>query len=250
MRAPRRGARGRPLVAVFLLAAAAGAGAADPDRLPPPAPRPDRGAVAAALRVIQNTCFGLYPPDLLRRMTGKEGPVPEEVRSDPRLQMKYLATEGIAGKGLFYPSLLDELLPAFEATVRPGASFLDLGSGDGRVVFMATLFGADATGIEYDRDIHRIAKSARRALRDIVGPGRARLKRGDFFAVDYAGTDVLFYFASGSYSERRLFDKIALEMHAGAVFLLAHGQWDSLPDLPLLAEYGVVRVFGPPAPAP
>jgi SAM-dependent methyltransferase len=179
-------------------------------------------------------------------MSGKEGAAPEAIRVDPEGQMRYLGTEEVTGKGLFYPSRLEEILPALRATLRPERTFLDLGSGDGRVVFLAAVLGARATGIEYDRALHRVAREARRRLAGVVDPARAALRRGDFFALDLDRYDVLFYFGSGSYSEPRLFEKIAREMRPGSVFLLAHGREDSLPPLPLLATYGVVRIYAPP----
>jgi len=130
---------------------------------------------------IQIVCFESYPERLVRRMSGRRGPVPEAVRSDPQLQVKYLKSEWVVRKGLFYPTWIDELLPALQAAVRPGARFLDLGSGDGRVVFMAAAMGARATGIEFNRELHRLAGQARGRLGDILDIDRAVLKRGDFF---------------------------------------------------------------------
>src|SRR5712664_3261784 len=125
------------------------------------------GVSIETLKRIQTTCFDLYPPALVEQMSGRSGPVPEAVRADPRLQVKYLKTEERVAKGLFYPSILEDLLPALQAYVRPDTRFLDLGSGDGRVVFMAALLGARATGIEYDREMHRIALKARERLRNL-----------------------------------------------------------------------------------
>jgi SAM-dependent methyltransferase len=203
----------------------------------------DRAGFLDRVREIQVVCFATYPADLVARMSGREGPIPDAVRSDPRLQVKYLKTEEVVAKGLFYPSLLDELLPAFEATVRPGARFLDLGSGDGRVVFLAALLGAHATGIEYDRRLHRIALEARRRLEEIVPTDRALLHRSDFFRADLAAYDVLFYFGSGSYAEDRMLAKLGREMREDAVLLLAHGPPAVLPGLTLIASYGPVQAY-------
>jgi SAM-dependent methyltransferase len=204
----------------------------------------------ATIREIQNVCFSLYPPELLQRMSGRPGPPPEEVRLNPPLQMKYLSTEEKAEKGLFYPSLLEDYLPAFEAEVRPGGRFLDLGSGDGRVVFLAAVLGADATGIEYDGAIHDIALAARRRLRRIVPAGRATLKQGDFFEEEVSRYDVIFYFGDGTYLEDRMLAKLRREMRPGAVLLLAHMPEDPGGFEPL-SRFGVVRSYrraAPPGP--
>jgi SAM-dependent methyltransferase len=208
----------------------------------PAAGVPSEIDLRATIREIQNVCFVLYPPELLRRMSGRPGPPPEEVRLNPSLQMKYLSTEENAEKGLFYPSLLEDYLPAFTAEVRPGRRFLDLGSGDGRVVFLAAVLGADATGIEYDRSIHEIALAARRRLRRIIPAGRATLKQGDFLKEDVSRYDVIFYFGDGTYLQDRMIAKLQLEMGPGATLLLAH-----MPDDPEgfdpVARYGVVRSY-------
>lgn len=196
---------------------------------------------------VQNVCFSLYPPELLQRMSGRPGPPPEEVRLNPPLQMKYLSAEEKAEKGLFYPSLLEEYLPAFTAEVRPGRRFLDLGSGDGRVVFLAAALGADATGIEYDRPLHDMAREARRRLRRTVPARRATLKQGDFLEEDVSRYDVIFYFGDGSYLQDRMLAKLAREMRPGATLLLAHVPEDPGGFDPL-ARYGVVRSYRRAAP--
>jgi len=227
--------RGHLLALLALAALATGA----PHAASEPVLAPD---LAAAAREIQNVCFATYPPELLARMTGREEPVPDDVRSDPRLQIKYLRTEDVSTKGLFYPSLLDDLIPAFQAEVRPGRRFLDLGSGDGRIVFLAALLGADATGIEYERDLDHLARRARRRLAHLVPIERARLRRGDFFKEDFSRYDVLFYYGHGSYLEKRLLEKMVREMREGSVALIAFMR-RTPPGLELVATHGDVRVY-------
>lgn len=226
-----------PLPAVLALAALA-LGAPDPAAEPVPVPD-----LADAAREIQNICFSTYPPEMLSRMSGREGPVPDDVLSDPRLQIEYLKTEDKAAKGLFYPSLLEELIPAFRAEIRPGQRFLDLGSGDGRVVFLAALLGAHATGIEYDGTLHRLAEQARDRLAHLVPTDRARLKQGDFFKEDFSRYDVLFYYwGHGSFLEKELLEKIAREMRGGEVAMVAFMTTTPV-GLELIATHGDVRVY-------
>ncbi|MFQ5876914.1 MAG: SAM-dependent methyltransferase, partial [Acidobacteriota bacterium] len=197
---------------------------------------------AGILRRIQNTCFSEYPPEMVRRMSRTDGPLPEEIPRDPARRQKFLKTEETVERGLFYPSLLEDLLPSFEAILRPGARFLDLGSGDGRVVFLAALLGADATGIEYDRRLHRIARRSRARLEEILDTDRAVLRRGDFFDEDLGRYDVLFYFARGSFGEDRLLEKIRDEMRPDATLLIS---FPSGPPsgLSLIARYGDVHAY-------
>jgi SAM-dependent methyltransferase len=206
----------------------------------------DQGATQAvlreAIREIQNVCFATYPQKLIESMSGRPGPVPEEIHDDPGLRQKFLKSEEIVTKGLFYPSLLEDLLPAFTAVVRPGKTFLDLGSGDGRVVFLAAHLQAHATGIEYDRTLHRIARRARRQLTHLFEPERATLRRGDFFEADLARYDLLYYFGKGSYGEGRLIDKIRREIREDAILLLSYPQSPPPGFIPI-AHYGAVTTY-------
>jgi SAM-dependent methyltransferase len=178
--------------------------------------------LAAMLRRIQTTCFALYSPEMLRQMSVSDAQAPETIRDDPRGQVKYLKSEENVARGLFYPSILEDLLPAFTATVRPDARVLDLGSGDGRAVFMAALLGARAEGVEFDRSLHRIAIEARGRLQDRIDPRHAVLRRGDFFPEDFRPYDILFYYGSGCSMESRLLDKLHREMNDSAILILAY----------------------------
>ena len=108
--------------------------------------------------------------------------------------------------------------------------------------------GARATGIEYDRALHRIAIEARHRLSGLVDPDRAVLRRGDFFRADYAEYDVLYYYKSGAYAETRLGLKIAAELRPDAVLLVLAGEPEHFPDLEPVAAYGPVRAFRRGAP--
>jgi len=159
--------------AVFLAALCSGAAA---DFFPASAARSDAppSARVGAVRRIQNVCFAARPPSLLKSLTGHDA-VPAEVRDDPARQMKAFVDVDRREKGLFYPTSLDDVLDAFESEVRPGMRLLDLGSGDGRVVFLSALLGADATGVEWEESLHRIALESRDRLADLVPKRRARL---------------------------------------------------------------------------
>ncbi len=226
------------LLAVLICgAASAAADAGGITPVPPEAPGLDDLATR-----IQVVCFEAYPEKLVRRMSGRPGPVPGEVRADPRLQAKYLKSEEVVRKGLFYPTLLDELLPALQAALRPGNRFIDLGSGDGRVVFLAAAMGAEAVGIEFDRRLHRLAATARNHLGGMIDIDRAVLRRGDFLKEDLSVYDVLFYFASGSSVEDRLLAKLRREMRPDAILVLAHPQ-GPVPRFIRVAEHGVAGLY-------
>ena len=86
-------------------------------------------------------------PDLLAAMASGAREVPDEVEADPKAQMQFLDKEIPLDKGLFYPSLLEELLPVFQQYVFPETRFLDLGSGDGRALFLANVLGSLWVGL-------------------------------------------------------------------------------------------------------
>lgn len=198
--------------------------------------------LAALARDIQNTCFELYPGELLARMASDDGAPSAEVRGDPGLQQKYLISEDVVEKGLFYPARLEELLPAFKALVKDGVRFLDLGSGDGRVVFLAALRGARATGIEYDRTLHRVARRCRRKLAESLPADRIELRRGDFFQEDWSRYDVIFYYVDGSFNQSGIQRKLLDELRDDALLLLYHPQ-EPFPGVEEIAFYGNVHVF-------
>ncbi len=71
---------------------------------------------------IQRECLRAYPPEMLAEMASGSKQVPPQVEENPKAQMQFLDKEIPRDKGLFYPSLLDELVPAFEAYLGPEVS--------------------------------------------------------------------------------------------------------------------------------
>jgi ubiquinone/menaquinone biosynthesis C-methylase UbiE len=75
------------------------------------------------------------------------------------------------------------------AGTKPGEKMFDLGSGDGRIVIMAAKkFEADATGIEFDADLHRQSSERIKAL---GLDKKARVIHGDIMVQDYSGANVI-----------------------------------------------------------
>ena len=64
--------------------------------------------------------------------------------------------------------------------------FIDLGSGDGKVVMIASLF-TNATGVEFDSELHEKAVE----IRDNLGI-KAELICGDFLKMDISNYDLVF----------------------------------------------------------
>ncbi len=185
---------------------------------------PEPGVRQAALDRVQRECLRAYPAELLAEMASGAREIPAEVESDPKAQMQFLDKEVPLDKGLFYPVLLEDMLPAFERYVSPGDRFLDLGSGDGRAVFMANLLGADAVGIEYDKQMVKISRRAQKALGDLVDPDRLTFVRGDYFESSWSGYDVVFYFDLSSFEPERVRRKLRREMDPGAHLIVGFEQ--------------------------
>jgi predicted RNA methylase len=85
------------------------------------------------------------------------------------------------------PSIVQKMLEV--AGLNKGEKMFDLGSGDGRIVIMATsLFKADATGVELDPAL------ARQSSDEIRRKGldkTARIIAGDILKQDYSSADVV-----------------------------------------------------------
>ncbi len=182
---------------------------------------------------IQHECLRLYPPALLAKMASGAREIPAEVESAPEEQMQFLDKEIPLDKGLFYPVLLEDMLPAFERYLSPGKRFLDLGSGDGRVVFMAAVLGADAVGIEYDKQMVKISRRAGKALSELLDPKSWRIKKGDFFRSSWSGYGVIFFFDLSSFEPERVRQKLQHEMDPGAILIVGFEQ-SPFPGLELV----------------
>jgi tRNA1(Val) A37 N6-methylase TrmN6 len=86
------------------------------------------------------------------------------------------------------PELIVEKMLKF-GELKPGEKMFDLGSGDGRIVIMAAQkFKADATGVEFDKDL---AKQSSERIRKLGLQSRARIINGDIMQQDYASADLV-----------------------------------------------------------
>jgi SAM-dependent methyltransferase len=99
------------------------------------------------------------------------------------------------------------------ADVQPDEVVYDLGSGDGRVLFMAARrFGARAVGIEIDP----LRTLWTRTLITILGlQGQVKVVRGDFFNQDLSQANVVTVYLLPK-TNVRLMKKLRRELHPGA----------------------------------
>ena len=103
-----------------------------------------------------------------------------------RLPMK---DTGIGYWGISPLNEVFEILTA--ARLERYKSFIDLGSGDGRVVMLASLF-TKAEGIEADPWLHSVAMRIKERLSTIPGIKNAKLHQKDFMGHDLSRYDLLF----------------------------------------------------------
>ena len=125
---------------------------------------------------------------------------------------RYQKTE----KGSFGPTDLIDINECFGIFIKPGMAFLDLGSGDGRVIFLAALYGANATGIEYNETLYKISTEAAKELSKSLKIKNINFIKGDYFAYDFSKYDI-FYLFGENISE--LEKKLSREMKKNSLLI-------------------------------
>jgi hypothetical protein len=93
------------------------------------------------------------------------------------------------GVGFWGGAIAEEVFEAFKRIkLHKFRSFLDLGSGDGRVVLIASLFGVKAVGVEVDDELFNKSLEIQRKL----NMPNAIFYNNDYFDHHFSGYDVLF----------------------------------------------------------
>lgn len=140
------------------------------------------------------------------------------------------------GEGIYMAARLDEVFDAMRAAgLKSGDRFIDLGSGDGRVVCAAAALGAAARGVELDESLHARALDTAQSL--IADHPRLdiRLGRGDFFDEDLKDWDVIFYYGGGNTKrQRKLYARLESELKPGARLIIYRTARDPALQLTLL----------------
>lgn len=114
-------------------------------------------------------------------------------------------------KGIYGTSGMDRIHDFFrQIRLENCSSFLDLGSGDGRVVLIASLF-TKATGIEFDKELSDKAKQTC----DSLGM-ECTLIEGDYLKHDFTQYDIIFINPDHEFNE--LDEKLSKELK-GTLFV-------------------------------
>lgn len=97
--------------------------------------------------------------------------------------------------------------------LKPGETFYDLGSGDGRTVIMAVQeFGARAVGVEMREDL---AKKALATIQELGIQDRVTIVQSDLFKVNVTHADVVFLYLTTSANDK-IRPKLEKELPPGA----------------------------------
>lgn len=113
------------------------------------------------------------------------------------------------GKGFWNASIADEVYQTFKTIkLHQFKNFLDIGSGDGKVVLIASLFCKNADGIEIDKFLHNKAVEIKNKFKI----NNIAFHNGDFFLHDFSKYDALFL-APDAPLERGLENKLLREMN-------------------------------------
>lgn len=123
-------------------------------------------------------------------------------------------------KGFWNAAISDEIYEAFnKIKLSQFKSFLDLGSGDGKVVLIASLFCRNAEGIEIDDFLHNKAiEMQKKFMRNNV-----LFHKKDFFGHDFSKYDVLFL-SPDAPLERGIENKLLKEMNGKLIHYGHHFQ--------------------------
>lgn len=93
------------------------------------------------------------------------------------------------GIGFWGPSIADEVYQAFKKLgLHKYKNFLDLGSGDGKIALIASLFCKNSHGIEYDQELHKKAIEIQKRLK----LRNVKLVNDDFMDYNISKHDIIF----------------------------------------------------------
>ena len=123
-------------------------------------------------------------------------------------------------KGFWNAAIADEIYEAFRIIkLNQFKNFLDVGSGDGKVVLIASLFCKNAEGIEIDKFLHDKAIEMRNKFKI----NNAIFHNKDFFEHDFSKYGVLFL-APDTSLDRGLENKLLKEMKGRLIHYGHHFQ--------------------------
>jgi len=113
----------------------------------------------------------------------------------------------------YVPTKKADLTRLFEhVKLRKGAKLVDMGSGDGRVLILASKKGFKATGYELNPILALISKIRLQRFK------QSKVMIKSYWAADISKADVVFIFSAQPFMGR-LFDKLQNELKPGAIVI-------------------------------
>jgi len=208
-------------------------------------------SVTAIIMLLSTPCFcgqEIIKKELIEQIKASCG------HSYPYDLMLKFVVEGTGGfdtaVGRFEATDIESeaLLNSFHDFLKPQVKFIDLGSGDGRVVFLAALFGAKAYGIEYDTRLVDISRKAQEGLKDVIETNKVNFIQGDFLKHDLSQYDIM-YLCAGTNTLLELIKKVVEEIKPGGVFISLYPDEEEIKynSLTLIRSYkdkgNIVNVY-------
>ena len=142
--------------------------------------------------------------DAFYRQLLKSGRLPMWSTGDMRVS----EANSLTSHGFWNASISDEIYEVFKKiSLHKFKNFLDIGSGDGKVVLIASLFCRNAEGVEIDDFLHNKAIE----IKTKFGIKNAEFRNVDFFEHDFSKYDILFLNPDAPL-ERGLENKLIKEM--------------------------------------
>lgn len=138
------------------------------------------------------------------------------------------------------PQIVEQVM--LYAQIKPGDTFYDLGSGDGRIVIAAALRGANAYGVEIDK--LRVLY-ARLWIFFLQLRQQAIILEQDLFTVDLSGADIVCLFLLQETNEK-LEKKLEKELKPGTRVIsvaFSFPNWEPLLIDPHGPKYGPIYVY-------
>jgi predicted O-methyltransferase YrrM len=132
--------------------------------------------------------------------------------------------------------IMDTLEQSFGLSAGSKQRFIDLGAGNGKVVFMvARRFRVKATGVEINDQLIREANHVQKEAR-LKG---ARVVKGDLFQQDLAGFDFVFIFSLPD--NQRFLNHVFQTARPGTIIVAYRYALDELPHLLALEQVQAVQ---------
>lgn len=165
-----------------------------------------------------------------------------KIKSEYDRYYRYLLSRGRlplkdTGVGFWGMAVADDIYTLFKR-IRLGShkNFIDIGSGDGKVVMIASLF-TNATGIEIDNELHEKAMEVKKSLKL-----KARLLQGDYHEHSLKKYDVIFYHPDGLNHKLEL--KLMDELKGKLILYGPHDHPTSLQrEMSFIAHTTPVTIF-------